>query len=76
MYVLNPANSDMDNGFKKLEMSPEKNSYTAETGNWKRHFLKGTRITRPLEMDNLTKKNKTKKTHFFYSFSFQKVPLK
>ena len=26
---------------------PEKNAYTAETGYWKRHFLKGTRITRP-----------------------------
>ena len=42
---LKPENSDMENGFKKNV--PRKNSYTAETGTWKRHFLKGTRITRP-----------------------------
>ena len=28
-------------------MSPEKKSNVAETGNQKRHFLKGTRITLP-----------------------------
>ena len=45
---LKPANSEMKNGFSNNStMSPEKNSYTAETGKWKRHFLKGTRITQP-----------------------------
>ena len=44
---LKPAISDMETALiKKIQMSPEKNSYSAETGNWKRHFLKGTRITR------------------------------
>ena len=41
---LKPANSDMENDF--FFNVPLKNSYTAETGNWKRHFLKGTRIAR------------------------------
>ena len=44
---LKPANSDMEIALKQnLKMSPE-NSYTAETGKWKNHFLKATRITRP-----------------------------
>ena len=41
-------------------MSPEKKSYTAGTGNWKRHFMIGTRIIRPLTLktSRLFKKKK------------------
>ena len=45
---LKPANSDMKITLKKSEMSPEKKPYTAETGNWKRHFSKDISITMPL----------------------------
>ena len=41
---LKPAHSDTENGIEKKYRL--KNSYTAETVNWKRHFLKATRITR------------------------------
>ena len=48
---LKPGNSDMEN-IKALQidskLSPEKiHIHTTETGNWKIHFLKDTRITRP-----------------------------
>ena len=54
---------------KKFKHVPYKNSCTAETGNWKRHFMKGTRKARP-GVDYLTYKKQ-----FIYSFSFQNVSL-
>ena len=41
---LKPANSDTENGIQKFKMSAEQFIYS---GNWKRHCLKRTRITRP-----------------------------
>ena len=61
---LKQANSDKENCIKKF-----KNSFTAETGNWKRHLLKVTRIARPWEWIALLKK-----TIFIHS-SFQNVPF-
>ena len=42
IYIfLKPGNSDMKNGIKKIKMSPEIKSHTAEIGNGKKkHFLK------------------------------------
>ena len=48
---LKPENFDMENGIQKIKKYPLKNSYTAETGNWKRHFSKGSRITRPKSIE-------------------------
>ena len=44
---LKLANSDIENGLKKIKNVPRRNLYTEETGNWKRHVLVGTRIIRP-----------------------------
>ena len=61
-----PANSDMDFFVLFLIKNiPCKNSYTSETGNWKRHFLKGTRITRLPHL---------KKTPNFLQFFISKRP--
>ena len=45
--LLKTANFDIKKGFKNPKNVPLKNSYTAVTGNWKRHFLKGNIMTRP-----------------------------
>ena len=47
IYVFEYSNSDMGNGFKKIENVPENNSCTAETGTRNRRFLIGTRIIGP-----------------------------
>ena len=46
---LKAPNSVMENGIqKKSKVSPEKNSYTAETDNWKRLFRKNAFFTRSI----------------------------
>ena len=45
IYVFETSNSDTENGFKEIKMSPEKNSAQRKLENWKRYFMKYTRIT-------------------------------
>ena len=41
---LKPANSDMENGFKKFKNVPSKNHKQRKLETGKKNFLKGTRI--------------------------------
>ena len=65
---MNPANSDMGNGFKKIQNVPLKKSFTAE-----KTVLKGTRITQPYGW--ITSPNFYSVPHFKTSRFFKKSNL-
>ena len=71
---LKPANSDTENCITKFKMSPDVHR------NWKRHFLKGTRIPRPcivhIWMDYITLKQMHSVFHFETSRFFLKNALR
>ena len=81
---LKPA--DMENGIKKKQKCPlKKNSYTMKTGNWKKHFLIGTRILRPqgwitslkkqfLLQFFISKRPASFKNSFFFNLHFSDPP--
>ena len=75
MY-LKPANSDMEMAFKNFKNVPCKYSYTAGTGNWNIHFLKGTRITWPWGWITSHKKNLYTAFHFNTSRFFEEKKIK
>ena len=74
---MKPANCDMENGITNVQNYPlKKNSYRAETGKLKKHFLKGITITRQYIILYRLKYNGLPKKIYIYSISFRNVGLR